>query len=475
MTPACLYGRAGCAAPEGSFVRKRTGFVAFIVVVVIAVGVAAWWWLRPEAEPTAATSVNPAGVAGSSSPTSVAAGAAPTEQIPAVRFVTVSEGTAGRSIRLTGTVMPQRDVTLVAKVPGTVEWVAGDLGEPVEAGEPVVRLDATELSLALAQSEAQLAAAEANLARLEAGASAEEIAQVRAGVEQAELALSRIGDTLARQEQLYEQGIIPEETLLSLRVEYDVARLQYETAQQQLNLVLRGATEEERRAVRAQVEQAQVAVRLAEQQLADTIIRAPFSGLLAMRPVQVGSLIGAGTPVTHIVDIDRVFIEAGVSERDVNHLSVGQTVQVRIDALGDTPLTGVVDAVAPVADQQTRNFPVRFRVDNPDHLLKPGMVARVDIQLDGASIGAAVPQAAVQQRGARAVVYLLDTDSSGRFVLRERSVTVGTPAAGLVAVSGVAVGDVVALGPGPLRDGAVVHPIELDGGAFDADVFGGGM
>lgn len=371
--------------------------------------------------------------------------------------------------------MPQHDVTLVAKVPGTVQWVVGEMGTRVEADEPVVRLDDTELSLALAQSEAILVAAEANLARLEAGAQAEEIAQVRAGVEQAEVALTRIGDTLARQEQLFAQGIIPEETLLSLRMEYEMARLQYETVQQQLQLVTRGATEEERRAVRAQVQQAEVAVRLAEQQLADTVIRTPFSGLLAIRPVQVGSLIGAGTPVAHVVDIDQVVIETGVSEREVNRLSLGQSVQVHVDALGDVPMPGVIAAIAPVADQQTRNFAVRIRVDNPDHILKPGMIARVDVALDASATGPSVPQSAVVQRSGHPVVYVLENEPSGEFVVRERPVDVGSPASGLLSVVGVAVGDTVILAPDTLRDGMVVRPVELDGAAFASGVDGGGI
>lgn len=387
----------------------------------------------------------------------------------------MAEAASGRTVRLTGTVLPQRDVTLVSKVSGTVEWVAGDMGDRVEAGEPVVRLDAAELSLALTQARAQLAAAEANLARLEAGASDEEIAQVRAAVEQAELGLSRLADTLARQEQLFARGVIPEETLLTLRVEHELARLQYESAQQQLKLVERGASAEERRAVRAQVQQAEVAVQLAERQLDDTVIRAPFSGLLAVRPVQVGAIIGAGTPVAHVVDIDHVIIEAGVSERDVNHLSVGQAVQVRVDALGGAAVPGAVDAVAPVADQQTRNFPVRFRVENADHRLKPGMIARVEIPLDSAPVGPAVPQAAVVQRGGRSTVYVLEQDVLGRFVVRERTVTPGTPAGGFVTVAGVSVGDVVVLSPDALQDGAVVHPVELDGGPFAPGADGGGI
>src|SRR5690606_30613728 len=104
-------------------------------------------------------------------------------------------------------------------------------------------------------------------------------------------------------------------------------------------------------------------------------------------------------------DIDQVIVEAGVGERDVNQLAVGQPVRVYVDALGGGAVAGVVDAVAPVADQQTRNFTVRFRVDNPDHRLKPGMVARVEVDLEGVPVGAAVPQSAVVQRSGRSVVY----------------------------------------------------------------------
>lgn len=466
--------------------RNRTGLVVLVVAIIVAVGGLAWWWLRPQDEVGVDGAFSPAVSATVASqpvgsPAATTAAQSPTVgEIPSVRVAVASEATAARVARFTGNVLPQRDVTLVAKVPGTVQWVAGDMGDQVEAGAPVVRLDATELSLALAQSEAQLEAAEANLARVVAGATEEELAQARAAVQQAELAVERLGDVLSRQEQLFAQGVIPEETILSVRTEYEVARLQYETAKQQLQRVERGATEEERRAVRAQVQQAEVAVHLAEQQLADTVIRAPFSGLLAARPVQVGTLVGAGTPVAAIVDIEQVIIEAGVSEREINQLAVGQPVRVFVDALGGAQFAGVVDAVAPVADQQTRNFPVRFRVDNSEHLLKPGMIARVEVVLDDAPVGVAVPQAAVVQRGGRSVVYVLESTGSGvgvsgQHVVRERAVTVGTPTAGLVAVTGVSVGELVVLAPDTLRDGMIVHPIDLDGGAFTPAAGVGGV
>lgn len=115
-----------------------------------------------------------------------------------VRAITIAEEPRGRTVVVTGTVMPNQEVMLVAKVPGTVRWVAGDLGARVEAGQPVVQLDDTELKLSLEQRRAALAAAEASLARLLAGAAEEELAQVRAAVAQAEAAFARVSETLAR-------------------------------------------------------------------------------------------------------------------------------------------------------------------------------------------------------------------------------------------------------------------------------------
>lgn len=457
--------------------RNRTGIVVLIAAVLIVVGGFAWWLLRPQ--PAAESDGRLTAVSVSlpqpsdlalPQPSGAASGGA-TDVAPSVRAAVVTDAVASRTVRVTGTVMPQRSVTLVSKVPGTVQWVAGGMGHRVGAGDPVVRLDDTELSLALAQAEAQLDAARAQQARLEAGASAEEIAQVQAAVRQAELSVQRLADVLARQEQLFAQGIIPEETLRNVRTEYEVALWQLESARQQLLRVERGATDEERRAAAAQVRQAEVAVRLAQQQLADAVIRAPFAGLLAAQPVEAGTLIGAGTPVAAVVDIDQVIVEAGVGERDVNQLAVGQPVRVYVDALGGGAVAGVVDAVAPVADQQTRNFTVRFRVDNPDHRLKPGMVARVEVDLEGVPVGAAVPQSAVVQRSGRSVVYVLEPVGDGRFVARERAVTAGTPTAGRVALTGVNVGEWVALAPEALRDGMIVNLVELDGAA----VIGGGM
>lgn len=454
----------------------RVRLLWIVVPILLVAGMAVWWLARsadgPVGQPAASTGTAPAapGAAGTGPASGAGArGGAGTSQainapeIVPVRTVTIMEASLGRSVVVTGSVQANREVTLVAKVAGTVRWVAGDAGARVEAGQPVVELDDTELRLALEQRRAALVAAEAQLARLLAGATEEELAQARVAVAQAQTTLERVSDTLARSEVLYREGIITEDAMEAVRTEHEVARLQLEAAQLRLAMLERGATQEDIRAAEAQVQQARVAVQLAEQQLADATVRAPFTGLLASRPAVVGSLVATGTPVATLVDIDQVIVEAGFSEREINGLYVGQPVRVWVDALGGEEFTGTVVAIAPVADRTSRAFPVRFAIDNPDHRLKPGMVARVEAVVERTSAGPVVPRAAVFTRGGRTVVYVVEETGSGDAVVRETPVTLGLEAGDQVAVTaGLAAGVRVAL-PGTgvfLQDGARVRVIQ---------------
>lgn len=451
--------------------RNRTILIVLLCLGIIVIGAGAWLLTRDTTPQAAETGGGPSVSSSETIDTPGAGDVAATvgdaasgsevrsedDNFVSVTTFRVAGTQPGRTTRLTGTVTPARSVPLVAKVGGTVVWNAGDVGTRVEADAPVVRLDDAELTLGLEQSEAQLKAAEANLARLDAGASAEELAQAESAVEQARAGLDRVSSALARQEELFAQGVIPEETLLSTRTEHEVARLQHETAVHQLTLVRRGATAEDRRAAEAQVEQARVAVRLAERQLADAVIRAPFSGLIAMQPTESGSLVGSGTPVSHLVDIDRVVIEAGVGEREINGLYVGQPVRLTVDALNDASVTGEIISLAPVADEQTRSFPVRIAADNPEHRLKPGMVARVHVEVGASREGVRVPSEAIVRRDDKAFVFVIQTGADGRSFVRETEVTLGAEAGTVRA--GVTSGDTIAIPPpgANLHDGDFVR------------------
>lgn len=383
--------------------RNRIVITILSVLVIVLAGTVAWMASRPPA-------VQPVDRAETSVDQRVEVTAAAVE----LQELTKTE-------RFTGFVTPLHDVTAVSRVAGTVEWIVGDIGTPVKAGDPLVRIDDSDLRLQLKQAEAALTQAEASLERMRRGASDEERKQVEATVQQAEAGFQLAEESFRRAEFLYKEGAIPRDAFEQAESQYSMARSQLEAARQMLAQVERGASAEELRAMEAQVVQAQVAVEFAQKQLSDAVIKSPIDGNIALRHTQVGATVGAGTPVMTIVYMDEVIVQIGVSDRLVNALKPGDEVRVTIPALSNEDFTGKVQAVSPIADQQTRLFPVRIVVPNPDHRIKPGMVANVEVAVERTEPVPTVPQSAVVYRDGKALIYVIQPD--GRVV--ERPVKLG--------------------------------------------------
>lgn len=400
-------------------VRNRVVFSIIGGLIVLVAGTAGWLSTRPALNE--ASSVN----ATSAVLVSVAA---------------VQEKELSRITRLSGTVSPFADVTAIARVGGAVEWIVGDIGTVVESGDALVRLDDHDLKLQLRQAEAVLAQAEASLERMHKGASDEEHKQAEASVAQAEAGFRLAQESFQRAEFLYKEGVIARDALDAAQSQYTMARSQLDAAEQVMAQVKRGARPEELRAAEAQVAQAEVAVELARKQLSDAVVKAPIGGRVAMRHTQVGSMLGPGGPVMTIVDIDEVMVQVGVNDRLVNALYPGASVNVQIQALPHHTFIGEVVAVSPVADPQTRHYPVRIIVANPDHLVKPGMVATIDLELERTPPVPIVPQSAIVYKQGGAFIYVVDAD--GR--VSERSVSPGLTSGDWVQVDRAEPGERVA-------------------------------
>lgn len=127
---------------------------------------------------------------------------------------------------------------------------------------------------------------------------------------------------------------------------------------------------------RAQAESAEAQLRQARIRASRATVRAPFAGTVTDVRLSVGELAPPGTVVARVVDLDRVQVVAQSPARDVAWLAPGQPVRVSAPAVG-SGAEGLVRHVSPVGDARTRSFRVEVDVDNPDHALLPGMVARV--------------------------------------------------------------------------------------------------
>jgi RND family efflux transporter MFP subunit len=215
----------------------------------------------------------------------------------------------------------------------------------------------------------------------------------------------------------------------------------------------------------AKIDGARAIIREAELARGDTKLIAPSDGVVLRRMIELGSLVGPGTPAFSIVDTSSVRVVIGVPDTMLRRVAVGAVQQVFSEALPDRRFEGRVTKVSPTADQRSRLFDLELTVNNRDGALRPGMVATVDIlapEPAAARTGLTLPLSAVVRApggGDDAYAVYVVEDVQGAATTRLRRVTLGELIGNRVSVtSGVAEGDrVVVRGASLVVDGERVN------------------
>lgn len=358
--------------------------------------------------------------------------------------VTVARGALTQVVNATGNVAPAQRATLSFEISGRVLEVLVDEGDVVQKGQPLARLDATDLELTLRSAEASLraaqaryeqtkagpskediAAAEASLAsaiasyeKLKKGPTADEVAVAKANVERAEAVLKQAqaaydriawrGDAAASPQalQLQQATIDYQTALANYRVAtagpsesaLKAAEAQIAQARANLERLKRTPSPEDLAIAQSQVDSAQVAVDQAKRRLDSAVLRAPFAGVVEKVSVDVGQLVAAGTPAVVIADTSAFHIMVAVDEMDVALVRVGQVARIALDALPDTPIQGHVDRVGLAGSQTTGvvTYDVRIAVDPTDAPLRTGMSATIDIVVAEKADALVLPNRAIR-------------------------------------------------------------------------------
>src|SRR5712691_3279401 len=282
----------------------------------------------------------------------------------------------------TGYVTARRQATVSAKITGRITEVLIEEGQSVREGDVLARLDDTEARAQLALTRAQLAAARSQLAEL------------RAQLAQAER-------DHVRQQELARRQLVSEQSLDAALAQRDVVRARLAAGTEQVGV-------------------AQESVRVAQVQLDNTVIRAPFSGVVVTKAAQPGEIIspisaGGGftrTGIGTIVDMDSLEIQVEVNEAFINRVTPGQPVEGTLNAYPDWKIPASVIAIVPSADRSKATVKVRIAVQSKDPRIVPDMGVRVGFlnaqpSAPSAPAGAVlVPAEAVRGEGAAAVVFV---------------------------------------------------------------------
>jgi len=380
----------------------------------------------------------------------------PADPDPTVEVAVAGVAGLSNTIVYHGIIQPRRTVTVTPKISGRVEKVLFEMGDRVKKNDLLVAIEASELDVQVRQAQASVSLARASLDKVRSGARPEERAQVRALVDQARSNLEAARLVYERTKLLYDENVVSKQDLDRAETQYEVARSQVVSAEQQLNTVLQGAREEDVHAAEAQLAQAEAALELAELQREYADLKAPIDGLVAQRMVDVGTMVSTSTPICVIVDTDTIRVTVGVTEDDVVTVSAGQAAFLRVDATPGRSFPAEVRSVAPAADRETRLFSVVVEAPNPDGVLRPGMYASVEIVTQKADDVVVIPRQAVitEEDGTRVFVV-----TGG--VCELRNLKTGVSQEGLVeVVSGVSQGELVVVkGQHRLRPGVSVNTV----------------
>lgn len=214
----------------------------------------------------------------------------------------------------------------------------------------------------------------------------------------------------------------------------------------------------------SELEQAQANVAAQQARLEQKTLRAPYTGRLGIRQVNLGQYVAAGDPIIGLQALDPMFINFTLPEQRYRDVKVGIDVRAQTDALGDTSFNGRISAIEPEIDADTRNFKVQATFANPQQQLRPGMFARIALNVGEQREVVVVPRSAISFNPYGNSVYVLTPseqkgeDGKPQLVAKQRFVKTGEMRGDLIVVDdGLKVGETVATsGLLKLRSGATV-------------------
>lgn len=346
------------------------------------------------------------------------------------------------------------EVALTARVQEIVREVLVEVGERVEAGDSLIKMDSRSNEISVIQAEASLKNAEANLQQALNGPREEEIAQLEAQLEQAESELKLRRENYQRQKQLFEEGYLSQEEIDQANNQLTAAQSSYQSTLKNMEMTKAGATKEEIAKLESQVTQAEAQLELAKLQKSYTDINSPITGIVAEVNAQRGELIANNTAAI-ISNIDRIKLTAYVSEKNINSIIPGDQVKVDFTAL-EAEFTGEIKNISPRAASSRRSFPVEIVVENPDNIIKAGMTAQVSLPIARAENSIIIPQNALLEDAAG---YYTFVAQNGQALRRDIEISLENEDNAAVS-SGLEAGErVITLGKESLSDGSRINVV----------------
>lgn len=277
------------------------------------------------------------------------------EVVP-VEAMLIKEIKLEQKLPLTGVLLPNNSVDIVAEVSGKVISIKKELGEYIDANSTLAIIDYTVPESQFKQAEAQVLSTENNLKIVKANLKSDKI--------------------------LFENG--------------DISELEYENSQLSVNNA------------QAQYLSALAALSAAKKSFEDTRIKSPISGFVSRKNIEFGTMVAVGTFVYRIVDISILKLRVSIPQEMINKVKINDKAIVKISAIEGKNFDGIVKRISPQADESTGGFMVEINVVNKNNIIKAGMTAKIDLILSKNEKTLAIPEYALVKKNDENYVYKIN-------------------------------------------------------------------
>ncbi len=349
------------------------------------------------------------------------------------------KGEINTSFRYSGTLKTNKQVMVVSKVAGRVKQIFFKIGDTVKEGDILFSVDDKDihdsiksLELQLKSSQIAVDMAQKALNTSKGSMLEQQLTQAETSLKTTELQYNTARKSYEDSKILYEAGSASKQQYDQAKTAFEAAEISFNAAKQAYDLLVNKTSQENIDRAKDQLNQAIAAkenvefqLTKAKENLAETNVKSPISGVVSSRTIEEGEMVGGASVPFVVVQIDPVVLAVNVSEQMLGNIKENDNVNVVIGAIKNKTFTGKIRSIAPVADERTATYPVEIEIENKNNELKAGMFGEVDFITNKQEDVIVVKRETLIEKDNKTFVFTITEDNKAKLIEVETGIDNG--------------------------------------------------
>ncbi len=317
---------------------------------------------------------------------------------PSVTVATVEVKTLPVTYETVGSLEANQQIDIKPETPGLIRQIYFKEGEQVHQGQPLVRLEHDKQSADIEEAQSNISQAKASMESVQ-----DDYQSKLASLQQAKAQENLAQAEYKRYKTLWNKQFISAQDLDEKKTTYQVAKANYTAIAMEKNSALSRLQQ-----AKAAVQSATAHFQHTQYDYADTLIDAPFSGIIGLKQINIGDYVIPTQKLLTLVQSDPLKVTLGVPERYLDQLKMGMPVDIQAENDPNKTVTGHIIFIDPMVSQDTRSVTVKALIQNPQNVLKPGQYANIKVILAYKKDALIVPEESLIPQGEKYYVYVAD-------------------------------------------------------------------